>query len=142
MTFLGHVAKEVKTSETNDKYFNLRTNMSEYKKTGYRNPYSDQAMGSTNMGFESRYGQEISLVSKTSSGGHPASHSMSRRVTALGLGDQGVELASRFHLVASLRMIITYSYALPVFLRGMDRKSFPMSEYMKGLVKPSKCTVR
>jgi hypothetical protein len=111
--------------------------MSEYKKTGYSCQYSDQAMGSTSMGFESKYGQKVSLVSKTGSGAHPASHSMSRGVTA-----RGVELATHFHLMASLGMNVTYSSAPPVCLSGKNRESFSMPEYRKSLVKPSKCTVR
>jgi len=139
MTFLRYVAKEVKTSETSDKYFNLTKRIrQEHKKTGY----SGHAMGSTNMGFESRYGQEISLVSKTGSGAHPASHSMKSGVTAQGLGGRGVELATHFHLVGSLRMIATYSSAPSVCLRSKDRESFHMSEYRKSLAKTSKCTVR
>jgi len=89
-------------------------------------------MGSKSMGFETRYEQETSLVSKTGSGVHPASRSMSRAVTARGLGGRDVELATHFHLVASLRMIVTYSSAPPVCLRGTDRESLHMSQYRKG----------
>ena len=60
MTLLGHAAKKVKTSETTDRYFNLR------KTTCQNTRRLVQAMCSTNMGFERRCGQEISLVSKTS----------------------------------------------------------------------------
>jgi hypothetical protein len=143
MILLGHVAKEVNTSETSDKCLNLRKRICQSTSrlgTEVRittRPWAQRTWGS-NPGMGKRF-----LSSPRQALGPTQTHI--QRVQGWlpgGLGGRGVESATHFHLGVSLRMIVTYNSAPPICLRDMDRGSFHIPQYEEGLVQPYKCTVR